>query len=333
MKAILSELLEGKRLSQAEAKKLLIEIGEGKHNHAQIAALLSIIAYRSVDALELAGFRDALLALAIKPSIDPENVIDIVGTGGDGKDTFNISTTSSFVVAGAGYKVAKHGNHGVSSSVGSSTVLEHLGIKFTNDSSLLNTFLDQAGICFFHAPLFHPAMRFVGPVRKELALKTFFNMLGPLVNPIQPKYNLFGTYNQEVLQLYDRILKSTDKSFCLVHALDGYDEVSLTSDTHIIFSHEKERTQQLTPASFGLSLWQQSDLYGGGTVEKSAELFLSVLKNESSQAHREVVLANASLAIKTLEPSKSLHECVAIAKESLEEGKALNAFKKLIALS
>ena len=176
-------------------------------------------------------------------------------------------------------------------------------------------------------------MRFVGPVRKELALKTFFNMLGPLVNPIQPKYNLFGTYNQEVLQLYDVILKSTDKSFCLVHALDGYDEVSLTSDTSVIFSDNKEREQQLSPASFGLSLWQQSDLYGGGTVQKSAELFLAVLKNESSQAHREVVLANASLAIKTLEPSKSLQECVAVATASLEEGKALATFKKLIALS
>ena len=330
MKEVLNELIAGHTLSQKTSKSLLIEIGEGKHNNCQIAGLLSIIAFRGITPQELKGFRDALLELAVKPKIDGSDMIDIVGTGGDGKDTFNISTTSSFVVAGAGYKVAKHGNHGVSSSVGSSTVLEYLGIKFTNEESLLQTFLDEAKICFFHAPLFHPAMRFVGPPRKELAIKTFFNMLGPLVNPIQPKYNLFGTYNIDVLNLYGDILKNSGKAYTLVHALDGYDEVSLTSETQII-THEGE--QLVSSNDFGLKTWQQADLYGGGNVQESAKLFLSVLDNDSKQAHKEVVCANAALAIQVFEAEKSFVECVDIAKESIESGKAKATFKKLIALS
>lgn len=330
MKNILIKLLEGEKLALDEAKKLLLEIGQGEHNNSQIASLLTIIAYRGIEAQELAGFRDALLELSVKPQVDGSNVIDIVGTGGDGKDTFNISTLSSFVVAGAGYKVAKHGNHGVSSSVGSSTVLEYLGVKFTNEESLLNTFLDQAGICFFHAPLFHPAMKYVGPTRKELGIKTFFNMLGPLVNPIQPKYNLLGTYNLEVQALYNDILKDSDKSFGLVHALDGYDEVSLTSDTQVVLNGEKKT---ITTADFALSQLAQSELYGGGNVEESAKLFVQVLNGQGTKAQKEVVYANAGLAIQVLEAEKSLQDCVAIAKESLDSGKAKQAFEKLIELS
>jgi len=332
MKAVLSALIEGEKLTQEESKNILIEIGQGEHNNSQISSLLSIIAYRGIVAEELAGFRDALLELSVKPDMDNSNVIDIVGTGGDGKDTFNISTTSSFVVAGAGYKVTKHGNHGVSSSVGSSTVLEHLGVKFTNNTQLLNLFLEKAGICFFHAPLFHPAMKQVAPVRKELAIKTFFNMLGPLVNPIQPKNNLFGTYNLKVLKLYHEIMKPSGKSYCLVHAQDGYDEVSLTSNTHAIFSDQKEQ-KEISTTDFGLTQWMPSELYGGGSVSVSARLLLSILNNESTQAQKEVVIANAALAIKVMEPSKTLQDCVEIAKESLISGKAKNALDTLVELS
>ncbi|MFK7899350.1 MAG: anthranilate phosphoribosyltransferase [Cyclobacteriaceae bacterium] len=331
MKKQLQQLIGKQTLSQQEAECLLTEIGEGKHNTSQIAALLSIIAYRGITPDELAGFRDALLSLCVQPEIDGSNLIDIVGTGGDGKDTFNISTTSSFVVAGAGYQVAKHGNHGVSSSVGSSTVLEYLGIRFSNKKDFLTKVLDQAGVCFFHAPLFHPAMKHVGPARKELGVKTFFNMLGPLVNPIQPQYNLLGTYNLEVAKLYQETLLGTGKNYTVVHALDGYDEVSLTGNTQTIAA---TGTKELTPSDFGLSQLKQSDLYGGGNVEESAKLFLSVLANESTQAQQEVVLANAGLAIFTRhKEQKSLTDCVEEARVSIVSGKAKQVFEKLLGLS
>jgi anthranilate phosphoribosyltransferase len=282
---------------------------------------------RHITLGELEGFRDALLELCVPLELNGEDTIDIVGTGGDGKNTFNISTTSAFVIAGAGYKVTKHGSYGVSSAVGSSNVLQELGYEFTNDGDTLRRQLDQAGICFLHAPLFHPAMKEVVPVRKQLGMKTFFNMLGPLVNPVQPKYQLFGTFSLELARMYQYIMQQTGRQFAIVYALDGYDEISLTGNVKIRTS-DSERL--LSPEDMGKTKVEPKELYGGETNEEAAKILLAVLKNEATQAQQDVVTANAGMAIHCIKPETSIVDCVEEAKESVVSGRAYGVFKKLV---
>jgi anthranilate phosphoribosyltransferase len=329
MKAILSHLFEYKVLTKQQAKEILIGISSGQYSNSEIASFLTIYAMRSITVEELEGFRDAMLEMCLSVDLSAYDPIDVCGTGGDGKDTFNISTLSCFVVAGAGQKVAKHGNHGVSSLCGSSTILEYLGAKFTNEASILEKQIDQAGVCFLHAPLFHPAMKNVAPVRRELGVKTFFNMLGPMVNPVSPQKQLVGVFSLELARLFAYLYQQTDKQFLVLHALDGYDEVSLTGSFKIITAHTE---QVLTPSHLGLDVLRAEELSGGDTVEASAKIFMNVLNNEATDAQKQAVLANASLALYCANPGLTLIDAVATARESLESGKALQSFKKLIEL-
>jgi anthranilate phosphoribosyltransferase len=327
MKSTLSKLFEHRELDREEAKAVLIDVAHGKFNHVQVSAFTTVYNMRHITLGELEGFRDALLELCVPLELNGEDTIDIVGTGGDGKNTFNISTTSAFVIAGAGYKVTKHGSYGVSSAVGSSNVLQELGYEFTNDGDTLRRQLDQAGICFLHAPLFHPAMKEVVPVRKQLGMKTFFNMLGPLVNPVQPKYQLFGTFSLELARMYQYIMQQTGRQFAIVYALDGYDEISLTGNVKIRTS-DSERL--LSPEDMGKTKVQPKELYGGETNEEAADILLSVLKNESTQAQQDVVTANAGMAIHCIKPETSIVDCIEEARESIVSGRAMEVFKKLV---
>ncbi len=326
MKKILNNLFEYKSLDKQQAKDILIKISKGDYNNSQIAAFLTVYLMRSITVEELEGFRDAMLELCIPLDIAEYNAMDLCGTGGDGKDTFNISTLSSFVVAGAGQKVAKHGNNGVSSICGSSNLLAYFGYEFTNDKDKLKKSLNEANICFLHAPLFHPAMKTVAPIRKELGVKTFFNMLGPIVNPSFPKKQLVGVFSLELARLYSYIHQKTDKNYVIVHSLDGYDEVSLTSAFKMISNGEEKLFH---PQDLGLKNLTQKDLWGGETVKDAAKIFMSVLKGESTMAQKEVVLANAGLAIQCGK-GLNLESSIAAAKESLDSGKALNSFMKLV---
>jgi anthranilate phosphoribosyltransferase len=328
MKEILSYLLEHKTLSKEEAKSVLLKIGRGEVNNSQLAAFISVYLMRSISVQELEGFRDALLELCLPVSLEGYDPIDMCGTGGDGKDTFNVSTCASFVVAGAGIPVAKHGNYGVSSSVGSSTVMEYFGYRFSNDRELLLRQIETCGICFMHAPLFHPAMKNVAPIRKELGLKTFFNMLGPMVNPAMPRKQVVGVFSLELARLYGYLFQQANKDFIIVHSLDGYDEVSLTSSFKLV-SNKKE--QIVEPETFGFKRYRQEQLAGGTTLEESAKIFTNVLENRSTEAQQQVVLINAGLGIWCAKPHLSLEEAVEEARESLVSGKALATFKKLIA--
>lgn len=327
MKAILEKLFAHEKLSRAEAKKVLLGIAQSAYNDIQVASFVTVYQMRAITIDELEGFRDALLELAVPFSLEGQRTIDIVGTGGDGKNTFNISTCSAIVVAGAGYKVTKHGSYGVSSSVGSSNVLQALGYEFTNDTDVLRKQLDEANICFLHAPLFHPAMKAVVPVRKQLSMKTFFNMLGPLVNPVQPTHQLFGTFSMELSRLYHYIMQATGRAYTIVYALDGFDEISLTGAAKVRSSLGEAL---LTAADFDLPTLQISDLYGGETAEDAKKIFLAVLNDTATEAQKAVVCANAGLAIHTLEPKKSLLDCVAEARESIEAGAALSKLHKII---
>jgi anthranilate phosphoribosyltransferase len=285
---------------------------------------------RSITVEELSGFREALLDLCIPVDLSGYETIDLCGTGGDGKDTFNISTLTSFVVAGAGVKVAKHGNYGVSSSCGSSNLMEYAGYRFSNDVEKLKTEIEKAGICILHAPLFNPAMKNVAPVRKELGMKTFFNMLGPMVNPSFPSMQMVGVYSLELARIYGYLYQTTDKRYTILHSLDGYDEVSLTGPCKVI-TRQLDRIYE--PADMGFSTWMPADLSGGSTVGQAMDVFLSVLEDRASQAQKEVVLANASLALRTAFPDRPSEECQAMARESIESGSALRALKTLIELN
>ena len=329
MKAILNQLIRHEQLTSENARRVIINIAEGKYNPSQIAAFLTVFMMRGISLEELEGFRNALLELCNEVDLSQFNAIDLCGTGGDEKNTFNISTLSAFVTAGAGVKVTKHGNYGVSSGCGSSNVLEALGINFSNNSDYLKRCLDQAGICILHAPLFHPAMKNVAPVRLELGVKTFFNMLGPLVNPAFPKYQLTGVYNLELARLYYYMFQKTDKQFMVLYSLDGYDEISLTGATKV-FSNNGESV--LTPQDFGISANTSSSITGGETVDSSVAIFMNILQNNGSQEQQNVVYANAGMAIATAEnlsPIQGFEK----AKESLTSGKALSAFKTLQKLS
>ena len=325
MKDILIELINHKTLTRDVAKNTLLEISTGKKNISQVSAFLTIFMMRNITVDELAGFRDALLELCIPVDLSDFNTIDLCGTGGDNKNTFNISTTSAFVTAGAGIKVAKHGNYGVSSSCGSSNVLEYLGIKFSNNNSFLKKCMEESGICILHAPLFHPAMKNVAPIRKELGLKTFFNMLGPLVNPSNPNNQMVGVYNLELARLYSSILQKTKKNFSIIHSLDGYDEISLTDDVKL-FTNNNE--QILRPSSFGFKKIEPNSISGGETVYESAEIFMSILSNSSSKEQKNVVAINSGLAISTA-TGLSIEDGIKKAKESIESGNAKKVFESL----
>ncbi len=327
MKTILNHLFEYKTFSKEESKVILTNIAQGKYNNSQMAAFMTAYCMRNITVNELEGFRDAMLELCLPVELDTDTLIDLCGTGGDGKDTFNISTLASFVVAGAGYKVAKHGNYGVSSGCGSSNVMEYLGYKFTNDISTLKRNVDEAGICFLHAPLFHPAMKNVAPIRKELGVKTFFNMLGPLVNPARPKNQIVGVFSLELARLYAYLYQKTEKNYTILHALEGYDEISLTCD---IKTFNKGGEKIITLNELGFDRLQPEQIAGGNTVPESADIFISVLVGDATAAQTNVVLCNAALAIQTLAPQKSFSDCFYEAEESLVSKKALISFKKII---
>ncbi|HXC06725.1 MAG TPA: anthranilate phosphoribosyltransferase [Bacteroidia bacterium] len=327
MKELLTQLMEHKSLHKKEAEEALHRIARGEFNQSQLAAFLTVFMMRPITVEELQGFRDALLELCLKVDLGGMETIDLCGTGGDGKNTFNISTLASFVVAGAGIKVAKHGNYGVSSVSGSSNVMEYLGYRFTNKVSDLQQQIEQFGICFMHAPLFHPAMKMVASARKELGMKTFFNMLGPLVNPAFPTYQLTGVFSLELLRLYHYLLEGTDRKFMLVHSLDGYDELSLTSSFRLI---SNTREQLLEPEEIGLKRCLQRDLEGGDTVEESARIFTDILNGKGTAVQQDVVCANAALAICCTNPALSMEDALAQARESLVSKNALNVFKKLL---
>ncbi len=327
MKHTLDKLFQHQELSQQDAYNILTRIGKGDFNPSQIAAFLTVYLMRNITVNELSGFRNALLDLCLKVDLSDYNTIDVCGTGGDGKNTFNISTLSAFVIAGAGYKVAKHGNYGVSSSCGSSNVLEYLGYNFTNDESILKQQLEKTNFCMMHAPLFHPAMKNVAPIRKELRIKTFFNMLGPLVNPSFPKNQLVGVFNLEIARIYNYLLQDSKKNYTILHSLDGYDEISLTGKFKAI-SNAGETL--FTPENIGFNTQKQTDIFGGETVQEAAKIFLDVLKDECTTHQKNVVLANSSFAIKCLEPNKSIEDCIAMANESLESGNAYQSLKNII---
>ena len=328
MKEILNQLIEYKSLDKKTAKEILINLAQGQYNQSQVAAFLTVYLMRSITVEELEGFRDAMLELCVPVEIPEYDAIDLCGTGGDGKNTFNISTLSSFIVAGAGQNVAKHGNNGVSSVSGSSNLMAHFGYEFTNDVDRLRKSLDECGLCFLHAPLFHPAMKNVAPIRRDLGVKTFFNMLGPMVNPSFPKKQLVGVFSLELARLYGYLYQKTDKYFVILHALDGYDEVSLTGGFKKITNLSEEI---VTPADLNMRTVKQEEIFGGDTVEESAQIFEKILNGEGSEAQNNVVIANAAMALQCGK-GYSTEDALGHARESLESGKALKTFKRILEL-
>ena len=330
MKKILEKLFDHNYLEYEESKKVLKEISSKKYNNSQVASFLTVFKMRNPSVQEIEGFRDALLDLCVKIDLSSDfETNDLCGTGGDGKNTFNISTISSFVVAGAGYKVTKHGNYGVSSSCGSSDVLQQLGIKLSNDDGYLKKCLDKGNFCYLHAPLFHPAMKNVAGVRKELEFKTFFNILGPLVNPLQPKNQLCGVYNLEISRLYGYVFENSKKNYSILYSLDGYDEISLTSDFMKI---SRNNSTINSPDYFGFNKINPDEIKGGESIKDSASIFTKILENEATKSQTDVVLANSAIAIQTI-TNKTIDECLSIARQSIDSGSALNCLKKIQLLS
>lgn len=329
MKNTLQHLFEHKTLSRQQAKEVLVNIGKQACNEHEITAFMTVYLMRSITIEELEGFQDALLELCIPVDLGEVPVIDIVGTGGDGKNTFNISTLSCFIVAGAGQPVAKHGNYGASSVSGASNVMEKLGYRFKNDSSALQNELDKAGICFLHAPLFHPALKAVGPIRKNLAMRTFFNMLGPMVNPANPAYQLVGVFNLEMARIYNYLLQRTGKPFTIIHGLDGYDEISLTNDTKVITQNGE---QVFSAIQLGKRNVDARDITGGQSVDEAAAIFRTIINGNGSWAQNAVVLANAAMALQSTGKYASYETAYQAAVDSLESGKAKQCLDKLIDL-
>lgn len=327
MKEILTHLFEYKTFTKAEAYEILTNIATGKYDSHQIAAFMTTYGMRSIRVEELSGFRNAMYDLCVKVEFPGYDLIDLCGTGGDGKNTFNISTLASFVVAGAGYHVAKHGNVGVSSGCGSSNVMEYLGYTFTNDKEELQRQLDEANICFLHAPLFHPAMKTVAPIRRALGVKTFFNMLGPLTNPTNPKFQSVGVFSLELARLYNYLYQHTEKQYSIIHALDGYDEISLTGDFKVI---NNQGENYYTVEGLGFEKVQMEELSGGDNVQDAAIIFRQILDGKGTDVQNNVVLTNAAFGIKTFHPEKSFGDCYYEAEASLLGGKALGSFKKLV---
>lgn len=327
MKKILNYLFEHKSLSREQAREVLYNISNNVYSEAEIAAFITVYLMRSITIDELHGFRDALMELCVAVDLGEQELTDIVGTGGDGKNTFNISTLSSFIVAGTGNKVAKHGNYGASSISGSSNVMEQLGYSFKKENDTLNRELEKAGICFLHAPLFHPALKAVAPIRKNLGVRTFFNMLGPLVNPAFPKYQMVGVYNLEMARIYNYILQEGKSSFAIIHSLDGYDEISLTGDTKVI---TRLGEKIYSARELGKRTVSAMDIYGGNSIEESAKIFMTILKGEGTWAQNAVVLANSAMALQGTGKYASYDECYQAAVESLESGRALAALLALV---
>ncbi|MBY0427418.1 MAG: anthranilate phosphoribosyltransferase [Cytophagales bacterium] len=324
---VVNRLFQHQSLTKFEAKGMLMQIGQGMHNPAQIASFLTVYLVRSITLEELEGFREAMLELCTFVDLKEFDPIDLCGTGGDGKDTFNISTLSTFVAAGAGVKVAKHGNYAISSASGSSNVLEYLGYTFTNDPDKLRRSMEQAGVCFLHAPMFHPAMKNIAPIRRELGVKTFFNILGPMVNPAFPGKQLVGVYSLELARLYAYLYQKLDKRFIILHSLDGYDEISLTGPFKL-FSDKRE--QLLVPSDLKLNQWLAHELKGGSTTEEAGKLFVQIIEGHGTKAQNEAVIANAGMAIHCAKPQMDLLDCMEAARESLLSGKALITLKKLV---
>ena len=327
MKQILYKLFEHQYLGRDEARIILQNIAQGKYNDVQVASLITVFLMRNISVEELCGFRDALLEMRVPVDLSEFSPIDIVGTGGDGKNTFNISTAACFTVAGAGFPVVKHGNYGATSVSGASNVMEQHGVKFTNDVDKLRRSMERCNIAYLHAPLFNPALKAVAPVRKSLAVRTFFNMLGPLVNPVLPSYQLLGVYNLPLLRLYSYTYQASNIKFAVVHSLDGYDEISLTKEFKVATS---ESEKIYTPESLGFSRYTEMDLDGGNTPEDAARIFDNVLANTATEAQKDVVIVNAAFAINVICPEKPIEECIALARESLESGRALDKLKKFI---
>ena len=330
MKQLLYRLFEHQYLGREEARVILQNIAEGRYNDAQIASLITVFLMRSISVEELTGFREALLDMRVPIDLAEFKPIDIVGTGGDGKNTFNISTCSCFVVAGAGYNVVKHGNYGATSVSGASNVMEQHGIKFTNNNDQLRRNMEACHITYMHAPLFNPALKAVAPVRKNLGVRSFFNMLGPLVNPAMPAYQLLGVYNLPLLRLYNYTYQESGTRFAVVHSLDGYDEISLTADFKVAMP-EKEKIY--SPELLGFKRCQEADLDGGSTPEEAARIFDAVLENKATEAQRNCVVINSAFAIQVICPEKSIETCIAEAKESLDSGRALATFKQYVSLN
>jgi anthranilate phosphoribosyltransferase len=325
MKHYLKKLYESQTLTKQEAREVLLHISEGKANPSEMASLLTVYLMRPISVEELGGYRDVLLELCVPVNIDVPS-IDVCGTGGDSKNTFNISTLSAFVAAACGVNVAKHGNYGVSSVSGSSNVLEHLGYKFTNNVDALKKQLDKYNICFMHAPLFHPALKNVGPVRKEMGVKTFFNMLGPLVNPAKTSHKMVGVYNLELARVYHYLLQSENQNYCIVHSLDGYDEISGTSDFKV---YTQKGEQVVSPNEFNLPAISEKSLFGGDTVAEAAKIFTDILQNEGTKEQTEVLAINAAYAIHCF-TNKPVIECLGEAREAIQSKKVFNLFTNLI---
>jgi anthranilate phosphoribosyltransferase len=329
MKKLLQYLFEHKTLTREQASEVLVDISQGKYNEHEITSFVTVFLMRSITIDELMGFRDALLSLAVKINIGVEDTIDIVGTGGDGKDTFNISTLACFIVAGAGQPVVKHGNYGASSVSGASNVMEQLGYIFKNEESVLAKEVKEAGICFLHAPLFHPALKTVGPIRRNIGVRTFFNMLGPIVNPAQPKYQLIGVYNLEMARIYNYVLQGLGKDFTLIHSLDGYDEIALTTDTKVITNKGE---YIMTPYQLGKKKVFSEELHGGKTVEEAAGIFKKIIQGKGTWSQNAVVLSNAAMALFVTGKYKTYELAFQAAVTSLETGAAYKSLEKLISL-
>ncbi|HVW99974.1 MAG TPA: anthranilate phosphoribosyltransferase [Candidatus Babeliaceae bacterium] len=329
MKEILKYLFEHKTLSREKAKEVLLNISRGMYTEVEIASFITVYLMRSISIPELSGFREALIELCVPVDLQPYSVIDIVGTGGDGKNTFNISTASCFIVAGTGQKVAKHGNYGATSISGASNVMEMHGYKFSSDNKKLLREVSEANICFMHAPLFHPALKIVGPIRKNIGIRTFFNMLGPMVNPALPDVQVVGVYNLEMARIYSYLLQQMGKKFTIVHSLDGYDEISLTGDTKVI-TNDGEKIYNAE--ELGKRMVTAEDIYGGDTTEQAAGIFLKILKGEGSWAQNAVVLANAAIALFATGNFPDYEHCYKLAVDSLDSGKAYHCFKKLMSI-
>ena len=329
MREILNHLFEHKTLNRIEAEKVLTNIAKGNYSESEIAAFLTVYLMRSITVDELTGFRDALLNHCIRVDLSEFDPMDVCGTGGDGKDTFNISTLTTFILAGAGIKVAKHGNYGVSSTCGSSNILEHFGYKFSTDNSKLKREIDQSGVCFLHAPLFNPAMKNVVPVRRALKIKTFFNMLGPMVNPSFPTKQLIGVYSMELARLYNYLYQQSSREYMIIFSLDGYDEISLTSDFKYILNGVE---QIVSPEKMNYKKVLPSELNGGRSISEAGDLFMKIIKGEGTKTQNNVVTINSQMALKCYYPAKSFEECREIASESLLSRKAYKSFIKLIEL-
>jgi anthranilate phosphoribosyltransferase len=329
MKKILERLFQHQTLSRQEAQKILGEISEAKYHPNEVSAFLTVFRMRSISVDELSRFRDSMKERAVSLDLSHFNPVDLCGSGGDGKNTFNISTLASFITAGAGVRVAKHGNYSVSSSCGSSNLMEYLGYQFTNNADKLKSQIDKSGICFLHAPLFHPAMKNVAPIRKSLGLRTFFNMLGPMVNPSSPKNQMVGVYSLELQRYYKYIYEREDISYRIVHSMDGYDEISLTSPAKIVGTNSE---YILEPNVFSNESIKPEQLFGGETVKESAQIFLNILDGKGTYAQNRAVIANSAMAIQTVHPEKDLEECKNMALESLESKSAQKSLKTLLAL-